>query len=520
MKLVTPQEMAEIDRRAMEEYGIPGIVLMENAGLRVVEVVRRLLGGEVAGRRVDIFSGRGNNGGDGLVVARHLMNAGARVNVFLLAPPDRIAGDARTNLSIYERQGGRVYPVLESRDIMKAEVSLLRAEVVVDAIFGTGFKGAASGTVAEVIKLINDSRSPVVAVDIPSGLEADSGRVEGECIRAHTTVTFGLPKLGLFLEPGASYAGEVIVADISLPSKLIAELPWKRCLLTEDFCKGKLAARPADSHKGDYGHVLVVGGSRGMTGALFMACEAALRSGAGLVTAGVGSSLNPIMEAKTTEVMTLPLPETEEGSPSRESWGILDGLLSRFNVLALGPGMGRHMSTQSLVAEVIERTGIPVVVDADGINALAGRTTILARNPGRVVLTPHPGEMARLTGRTVAEVQSDRLSVAEEYAREWQAFVVLKGWRTIVACPDGRTYVNTTGNPGMSTGGSGDVLTGLIAGFIAQGLEIGEACALGVYLHGAAGDEAAKWKSERCLVAGDLLTYLPEVLRRLEQKRQ
>ncbi|MDN5345460.1 MAG: ADP-dependent NAD(P)H-hydrate dehydratase / NAD(P)H-hydrate epimerase [Clostridia bacterium] len=509
MHLVTAAEMGQLDRLATSEYLVPGIVLMENAGLRVVESIRRHFQERLQNRRVLIFCGKGNNGGDGLVVGRHLLNQGVEVKVFLLARPEDLRGDARTNLEIYQRMGGRLFPLLGESHLQRADIALLYADLVVDAIFGTGFKGAAMGLPAAVINMINKAHRDTVAVDLPSGLEADTGRAFGPCIQATWTVTFALPKLGLVVEPGATFAGRLEVADIGIPRKLVDSQHFNLHLLTPEWCLDHRPGREVSGHKGLYGHVLAVGGSPGLTGAITLAATAALRAGAGLVTAAVPRGLQGILEMKTTEVMTCPLPETPGGSLSRDALDpILERLAGGCNVLALGPGLSRDPATMELVKELLPRLQGPAVVDADALNALATDTSILTGDHAPLVLTPHPGEMARLLGTTAARVQEDRLEVARKYAREWQAVLLLKGARTIIAWPDGQAYINPTGNPGMATAGSGDVLTGIVAGLMAQGLEPGVAAALGAYWHGAAGDAAARQKGQYSLLAGDIIDFL------------
>ncbi|MCR4420508.1 MAG: NAD(P)H-hydrate dehydratase [Clostridia bacterium] len=515
MKLVTAEEMGRLDRLSSSEYGIPTLLLMENAGLRVLEVIRRHFSEHLRGRRVLIFAGKGNNGGDGLVVGRHLLNAGAEVKVFLLARPEEVRGDAAVNLAIYQKMGGKLFPLLEDKDLQRVDVSLLYAELAVDAIYGTGFRGAASGLAARVIEMLSQSRVPVAAVDLPSGLEADTGRVNGPCVSATYTVTFALPKLGLYLYPGAAHVGRVVVADIGIPQALVGAQPLNRELVTEEWVRERLRPRRPWSHKGDYGHVLVVGGSPGLTGAVVMAAEGALRSGAGLVTAAVPAALHSVLEEKTLEVMTLPLPggEVLQGS---EALAAVEEFSRRCQAVALGPGLGRHPGTQSLVRQLLPRLRCPLVLDADGLNALAGHLGVLREVRVPAVLTPHPGEMARLLETSSARVQEDRIGTAERAARDWGVTVVLKGARTVVASPSGATYLIATGNPGMATGGSGDVLTGIISGFLAQGMPAEEAAAAAAHLHGAAGDAALAERGQRALTAGDLLAYLPRVLKQTE----
>lgn len=516
MKVVTAEQMGQLDRMSSTDFGIPSILLMENAGLRVLEVIRKHFAGHLKGRRVLIIAGKGNNGGDGLVVGRHLLNAGAEVKVFLLAKPDALRGDAAVNLEIYLKMGGKLYPILEEKDLQRLDISLLYTELIVDAVYGTGFKGAADGLPGQIISMINQSRAPVCSVDLPSGLEADTGKVNGPCVRATYTVTFALPKLGHYFYPGAVYVGRLTVADIGIPQALVEREMLPRRLVTPDWCGDQLKPRSPWGHKGDYGHALVVGGSTGMTGAVAMAAEAALRSGAGLVTAAVPEGLHPVLEEKTLEVMTKPLPETAVHALSSAA---LESLLSendRCQAIAIGPGLGRDVSSQTLVREFLAAASVPLVIDADGLNALAGHTGILKQARAPVVLTPHPGEMARLWGVTSAKIQESRLEVAEKAAAQWGAVVVLKGARTIVAGPEGKTYLIPTGNPGMASGGSGDVLTGIITGLLAQGIPADIAAAVGAYIHGAAGDAAAALKGQRALTAGDILASLPAVLKELE----
>lgn len=517
MRLVTAQEMREIDRQAIEEYGIPGLLLMENAGRQVAEAVRRRLG-NVSGKRVVVLCGKGNNGGDGLVAARHLLQAGAVVKVFFICEPEEITGDARVNFQIWERLGQQVYRLLgSSNGLQLLKVALINADAVVDALYGTGFRGRLSDRLSKAVEAVNASGKFVVAVDIPSGLEADTGRVNGPCIRADVTVTFGLPKLGLVLEPGADYTGKVAVADISLPRVLTEKTGPGRYLLNRKLVASWFSRRPVTAHKGNFGRVLVVGGSRGMLGAACLAASAALRSGAGLVTLAVPGSLQDTAAAKLTEAMTCGLPETAEGSLSRGAGPVVMDYLTRSTVLALGPGLSQHPETVSLVRELVQASGRPLVLDADGLNAFAGEAELLAGRQEPLVVTPHPGEMARLLNVEVGAVEANRVKIAEQAARRWGCVAVLKGARTVVAGPDGYTGVNSTGNPGMATGGTGDVLTGVIAALLAQGLDPFRAAAAGVYLHGRAGDIAAREKGEMGLVAGDLLSFLPLACREVEE---
>jgi len=511
MKVVSAAEMRELDRTAIEDYGIPGIILMENAGFQVVQVIRQLFP-DLENKTVCVFSGKGNNGGDGFVVARHLYNLKADVKVFLLAKTEEISGDAKTNMSIWKNMGHEINIIDENYRFDDLHAFLAGSDLIIDSIFGTGFRGVPGQPAAGVINLINSSGKPVVAVDIPSGLQADSGLIEGLCVKAACTVTFGLPKLGLVQEPGASYTGKLHVADISIPAFLYNKETLKRQLLTRDLVCSWFQPRKPASNKGDYGRVLIVAGSRGMTGAACLAAMSAARAGAGLVTLAVPSGVQKLVASKLTEIMTVALPESTEQTIGSEALNEIIALSQRFDVIAIGPGITTHPETASLVRKILPMLNIPCVIDADGLNCLAGNTEVFKLISAPLILTPHPGEMSRLTGNTTTEIQQQRLALAEGAAKDWGVVLLLKGASTIVAAPDSKTYINTTGNPGMATGGAGDVLTGIIAGLIAQGLNPFDAAGAGAYLHGLAGDLAVRQKGCRGLLAGDILDFLPDAI--------
>lgn len=511
MLLVTSEQMREIDRRAMDEYGIPGLLLMENAGRRVAEEAARRLGG-AAGRRVVVYAGKGNNGGDGLVAARHLANAGARVLV-ILAAGDQMPPDAARNLDIARRMGLDIIP--PGPDVGPI---LALSDLVIDALLGIGVKGEVKGPLAEAIEMINAARRLVLAVDVPSGLDADTGKIAGCCVRAGVTVTLALPKRGLYLYPGAAYVGELVVADISIPAALCRSVAGAVELLDSRRIRVCLPPRPADAHKGTFGHVLVVAGSRGYTGAAALCCRGALRAGAGLVTLGIPESLNPVMEVKLTEPMTLPLPETPSGSLAAAAAPVIRRFARPGMVLALGPGLSRQPETAELIAELVDKIDLPVVLDADALNALGTNPAALRRRKAGTVITPHPGEMGRLLGRNAASVQEDRPGTAREAARQSGAVVVLKGAPTVIAGPDGTLYLNPTGNAGLASGGTGDVLTGIIAGLLAQGASPLDAALAGVYVHGLAGDRAAREAGQRGMSAGDVVDALRRTFRDIENE--
>jgi len=514
MKLLNAGQMKEIDKRATEEYLIPGLLLMENAGLRVLETIEGLVA-DLRTARIIILAGKGNNGGDGLVVARHLVNAGARVDIFLLGEPQNLSDDAYVNYRILSKMA-RISSLRDDEDLNCLMVALLSVDIIVDAIYGIGFRGSLDDFETRVAKMVNWSQATVVAVDIPSGLEADTGKVHGTAIKADYTVTFALPKLGLILESGRNYVGTLSVADISIPHALLESEEYKLNLIDAAMIKKVIKPRRAESHKGTYGHVLVTGGSSGMTGAVIMTSCAALRSGAGLVTAALPESLLPILGASQMEVMGQALAETSEAFISLEALPALENLLGIVSVVTIGPGMSRYREANAILRFVLEKSGIPILIDADGLNALEGDAAILKNRQVPIVITPHPGEMARLTGLSIDEIQLNRLDIARRYAIDWGVTVVLKGNKTVVASPGGDAFINITGNAGMATAGSGDILSGIISGFIAQGMRPQSAAVAGVYVHGKAGDRAAETTGQRGLVAGDLLDNLPHILRELE----
>ena len=512
MYLLTAQEMQNLDRIAINDLGIPGTVLMENAGIQIIREIKEMIG-DPAGKTITIFAGKGNNGGDGFVVARHLLNAGAEVKVLMFADIKDITGDAKINLNILQSMGHNVHPVVNPNSLNIVKLSMLYTDLVIDAIFGTGFKGTVPDHVGKIIDIINVSGKPVIAVDIPSGLEADTGHVHGPCIKSACTVTFAQAKIGLVIKDGPEYCGHLKVVDISIPPHLVKTLPVKRFMTTPEIVRSYIPRRKAAGHKGSYGKVLVVGGSEGLSGAAALTGMAALRAGAGLVTLAVPAGIHSLMEVKLTEVMTKPLPETGEITISSDAAAVVLEMLDTADVLALGPGLSTNESTVEFVREIVPQVEKPLVIDADGLNALAGSKGIMESFRTIPVLTPHPGEMARLLGIKTEDVQNNRVEVAQDAAAKWNAVVVLKGFRTLIAGPEGTLYVNPTGNSGMASGGTGDVLTGIIAGFLGQGLTPLEAAVTGAYLHGKAGDLAAGEKGMLSLAASDLLVYLSQAAR-------
>jgi len=506
MKLVTAAEMRRLDEKTINECGLPGVVLMENAGRGAAVLVKEHFG-PLTGRKVAVVSGKGNNGGDGFVMARIFHGWGARVRVYLLGERESVKGDARINLEAAFKMGLEVIEIRNQSDLDL--IDLAACDLVVDAIFGTGLSSEVRDLYAGAISLINSSNSYITAVDLPSGLDSDTGRILGSAVKADLTVTFGLPKIGLCLPPGEEMVGRLEVVDIGIPPHVMHEAEPRRELVLEDDLKGLLKPRIADGHKGHYGHVLIVAGSPGKTGAAALASLAAARTGAGLVTLAVPDGLNRILEEKVTEVMTEPLPEDEPGVLSPDAADRILELAEGKSVLALGPGLSTRPGAVSVVRDLVARCDVPIVIDADGLNALTGSVDLLKKARREVVLTPHPGEMSRLTGQSTGDIQADRIGIAKDFAEKFGVFLILKGYRTTIGAPDGWVFVNTTGGPHMASGGMGDVLTGMVAGLISQGLSVLDACRLGVFAHGLAGDLAAESQGPVGLIASDVLNRLP-----------
>jgi hydroxyethylthiazole kinase-like uncharacterized protein yjeF len=532
MRILTASQMREADRLTSERHNIPSAQLMENAGKGVVDFLRKQMD-DPAKSRVVILCGKGNNGGDGLVVARLLKELGTAPRVLLFGSPDTVRGDALLNLERWEKLGGetQVISTIEEWNASK-DTSLAGAEMIVDALLGTGLAGPVDGLFAQVISDVNNRtganhcRPNVLAVDIPSGLPSDGAAATGPVIWADWTVTFTAPKVGQLLSPNCENVGCLVVHSIGTPNEVIEQLPASspdlRWLEPSEFRDLPLHRR-ADSHKGTYGHALVVAGSRGKAGAAALSGWGALRAGAGLVTVATPESALPIVAGYRPELMTVPLAETDTGAINLHNFDYnkFAELAKEKSVLALGPGLGMHAETQQFVRRILAECPLPIVLDADGLNALAAAPApILERRAPALVLTPHPGEMARLLNSTTADIQSNRLAAVHAAAGKYNAFIVLKGFHTIVVAPGGKTFFNSTGNPGMATAGTGDVLTGILAGLTAQfGIQNWErVLGLGVYLHGLAGDLASALQGEAPLIATDLLHAIPEAFHRLRSE--
>ncbi|MCX6578074.1 MAG: NAD(P)H-hydrate dehydratase [Candidatus Aminicenantes bacterium] len=516
MKVLTSQQMKEIDRKTIEEIGIPGPVLMENAGLEIVRVIRASFP-EIQKEKVLIVAGKGNNGGDGLVMARHLWNLGGRPKVFLLAAKQDVKGDAALNLGIADKIGVDIVEILSVEDWKKNKRELSAATLIVDAIFGTGLMNPAGGIYATAIEDINKTKAYKVAIDIPSGLSSDTFQIIGPAVKADLTVTLGAPKIGHVFPPAEDWIGELVIADISLPPFLFEDESLKLEVVEKQALMPYFKRRRRDSHKGTYGHLLILAGSLGKTGAAVMAGKAALKVGAGLVTVGTPQSCLPIVARSMMELMTEPLPETGKKTIAREALPKAVKLLPGKDAVLIGPGISTHPSTADFVLSLLPKVKCPVVIDADALNVLAGHLDVLKPLAGRAVLTPHPGEFARLLGLSVKNVLDNRLELVPQFAEKYRVYLVLKGYRTLIANPQGKVYINPTGNPGMASGGSGDVLSGMIASLIIQEKDILGATLAAVYLHGLSGDIGAGRLGERPLIAGDLIRYLPQALKMMEE---
>jgi NAD(P)H-hydrate epimerase len=507
VKIVTAAEMREIDRVTSARFGVPSLTLMENAGTAVAKfVVSRY----PFAKRITIVCGKGNNGGDGFVAARRLHEMKKDVSLILLAKPSDLQGDAA---AMFARLPIPAVSILDPAGFGKEETQkAMECHLLLDAVLGTGFRPPVTGLYAKAIEAINAQPSPVIAVDIPSGADADAMGPEstsGPIARADAIITFTAPRPAHVFS--ALAAGPTAVAPIGSPEESIVSSLKLNLITTHDLAS-LVAPRPAEANKGSYGHVLVIGGSLGKSGAAAMAGIAALRAGAGLSTIATARGSLATVAGFHPEIMTEPLAETEQGTIAAADFksGKLDEILKGKSVLAIGPGISRHPETGQFVRDVLEKYRIPTVLDADGLNAFDGKVQELKGNGRPLVITPHPGEMSRLTGLSIPEVQKDRVALARKFAGEHDLVVVLKGHRTVVAMPDGEVWINPTGNPGMATGGTGDILTGITAGLIAQNARnIPQAVIGAVYLHGLAGDLACKRVGEQSLVATDLVHWLP-----------
>jgi len=508
-KIATAKEMQSLDSAATEQAGIPGILLMENASLEITRRIENIFDGDVRSREITIVCGKGNNGGDGYALARHLLNRGADVYVIGIGKIRDLKGDALTNAQIYRAIGGRLLELQASDSLPNTP----EADIIVDALLGTGISGPVRGRIAEMIEWINNRPEPVLAIDIPSGVNGDTGLVEGPAIIADWTVTMGLLKRGLVLPPGRDLSGETSVAIISLPPRVKAgkHIPFN--LLEDIDVHNMLPVREPTAHKGDCGRAVIIAGSPGMSGAAALSSRSALRIGSGLVILGIPASLNPIMEVKVTEVMTRPLAENDEGCLTPAAMPRIEELFLWSEAVGIGPGLGQHNDTKKLLYEILSHSNKPLVIDADGLNLLGSESEFSGSLPSGTILTPHPGEFSRLSGVSITDILAQRVDLVAEKAQAWGSVIVLKGSPTVIADPGGEVYCNPTGNAALATAGSGDVLTGMILGLLAQGCPPVHAACAGVYLHGLAGDLASKEIGVAATIAGDIENLLPKAIR-------
>ena len=514
MRLVTASEMREMDRLTIDEAGIPGVVLMENAARGAARVFLDHFKPS-CDASVVILCGKGNNGGDGYVMARYLHEYGMKVDVGITGEKSAVSGDALVNLKIIEKLGPEIYEIKDEEAYQEFQDKIVNCNYIVDGLLGTGLNSPVRGLFKNVIEDINLSGKPVMSIDIPSGLNADTGQKMGAAVKADLTVTFGFPKPGQLVYPGAEAVGRLVNIGIGIPRMISDRIEsGHRLIEPEDFIPD-ISKNKRNTHKGARGHLLILAGSTGKTGAATLAAMGALRAGAGLVTVGIPGSLNHIMESKLTEAMTVPLAETGDGTLSIKAYDDINRLLSGKTALAIGPGLSTNPETIELVCRIISECELPVVIDADAINALSLKQGGLEFLDEKKILTPHPGEMARLIGLENREVQANRLKVSREFSQKWHCNLVLKGARTIVAAPSGILHINPTGNPALATGGTGDVLTGLISGFLARGVREVKAASAGVYLHGLAADYFDGQNGESGLIAGDLTDAIPFLMNAL-----
>jgi len=518
VRILTAAQMREADRFTIEDIGIPSLVLMENAGRQVVAAIEAAYEEQLAGR-VAVLCGRGNNGGDGFVVARTLLQRGVDTAVFVIGSLADVRGDARTNLDILGRLGLTVVEIgdEQSWELHFSEIS--QCTLIVDAILGTGLKAAVNGMLETVFADVNASDIPIVSVDLPSGLSADTPHLIGDCVSAAMTVTLAAPKLPLVLPPGETHAGDVVIADIGVPYEVVEGLEGPYVdLLTPEQLRVLIEPRAAESHKGDFGRVTVIAGSIGKTGAAMLSGMAALRSGAGLVTVATPASCLPVVASMAPDMMTEPLLDSEGCVAAAAVDRVME---LAHDVIACGPGLGRTREASAFVRALVDRATVPLVLDADALTLLAEEPGgLLGRDDRDVIITPHPGEMARLAGMTTDEVQANRLQVASDFATTHHVYVVLKGHRTVIATPTGRVFINPTGNPGMATAGTGDVLTGMVAAWLAQLLDAEAACRLAVFLHGAAGDRAEAEHGQIAMTSTDVLDRLGDAVNALLNRGQ
>ena len=512
MKIVTPEQMNLIDKFCSDKLGLPSIILMENAALSVVHETEKILG-SVEGKKICLVAGKGNNGGDAFAAARHLFNRGADITVYICTNISEIRSDALINLEILSKLEIKIYELADVKMLKMLKSALMNSDLVIDGIFGTGIKGDVIGLHADIINLLNLSGKKILSIDIPSGISGKTGKVMGTAIKAIKTVTFCLPKIGLILHPGCEYAGKLVIADIGIPKNALNQLQIDINIIDSLTVGNIIPKRFDNSNKGNYGKVMIVSGSNGMTGSGCLCARASLRTGSGLAYLGVPSSLASIYGEAVQEPILIPLDDDDSGYLSKNCKAKILENLKKVDTIVAGPGLSVNSEIEDIINSIIINTEVPLVLDADALNAIAENTDILKELKAETVITPHPGEMARLTGMTVEEVQADRIKTACDFTKKWNVITVLKGSRTIVALPDGTIFINTNGNAGMSTAGMGDILSGIIASLIGQGVKPSDAAIAGVYIHGAAGDAVAAKMGMHGMIASDVVEMLPYMIK-------
>jgi NAD(P)H-hydrate epimerase len=516
MYLVTAEEMQNMDKDTINSFGIPGRTLMESAGRGSYAIIIETFP-DISLKKVGIVAGRGNNGGDAFVVARYLMENKINTNIFIIGNKDKIKGDAQANLDLVEKlikenSNSTITEVTDIDALKQHKAKLLHHDIFIDGIFGTGLNSDVRGIYKEIIQLLNNSKKPIFSIDIPSGLSADTGKPCGVCINATATATFGHPKPGHILYPGDKYTGGLEVVDIGIPKHITKKYNPGLNLLENKDIKALFPKRDSESHKGNFGHVLILAGSPGKTGAAALASNAAMRCGTGLVTLGIPRALNASMEPQVTECMTYPLPDDDKGILTESAFDTIMKIAKDKDAVAIGPGIGTDKCTKNLIAMLIKNLNIPVIIDADGLNIIAENTEILKDAKSDLILTPHPGEMARLARTTTKDIQDNRLQSARNFCDKFNLTLVLKGANTIISLGDKNAFICPTGNPGMASGGMGDVLTGMIAGFKAQGFSCKNAALAGTFIHGVCGDILSESMAEFGFLASDMVKIIPKAI--------
>lgn len=512
MKLATNEQMAQVVKIAVREFGIPGIVLMENAGFAMLhEIVKDF----PPSSRIVILCGNGNNGGDGFVLARHLHQRGYGLHIFHVGYPEHLIGDSEINYKIVSKLKIPMSQIHNEKELQELFIELGRCNLVVDCLIGTGLFASANGVDAKIIQAVNEATCKVYSVDIPSGVGGNDGRIGSCAIRADKTITFSLPKVGNLLFPGAEYNGELVIRDIGIPQEVINEVPMTYEVITQKMVVDMIPKRDRTSHKGYYGKARMIAGSMSMAGAAILTTKAALRSGLGMARLYVPDSINHIMKTAVPELITIPFQELRKGVIGINHIDTILKDAPDSDVFAIGPGCGISFELEEIVKNIIEKVSSPIILDADALNVLAKDVNVLKLKQSPIIITPHMGEMSRLTGKPLEEIIENPVFTARNFAVEWQIYVVLKSARTVVATPEGNVYVNINGNSGMSTAGTGDVLTGIITGMVGQGLTPLQAAIVGVFVHGMTGDRVAERLGEHGLLAGDLVESLPYTLKEL-----